>query len=287
MANSPAASLARQQPPPAPEPEPFRFGWRYVKRSGPDGEVTYDRIALTPADVLHPLEHDEIPDNTQQALDCAYLYGVLRWRLAPRPGVLVLTDCLIHWGVPGLGNHSPDISIFDGVTDRERLRSSFRVRDEHARPLLNIEIVSPDRYDARARNNDVVAKVEHYERAGVPLYAIVDQEEEEGPRQILGYRLGKRKYSRMPLDAEGRLPLEPFGLLLGLRDNKVVCWDAVTGQEIADYPEAMEARVQAELALQNETQARQQAEAALAAALTRLAALESQAGEQRPHDSNR
>ena len=46
------------------------------------------------------------------------------------------------------------------------------------------EIVSP-----HTRDNDVVAKLAEYHRAGVPLYVIIDQETEGGPRRLLGYRL--------------------------------------------------------------------------------------------------
>ena len=40
--------------PSGPEPDPFRYGWRYVKRVGPDGEETLDQIPLSLEDVLFP-----------------------------------------------------------------------------------------------------------------------------------------------------------------------------------------------------------------------------------------
>jgi hypothetical protein len=40
--------------PSGPEPDPFRYGWRYVKRVGPDGQETLDQIPLSLEDVLFP-----------------------------------------------------------------------------------------------------------------------------------------------------------------------------------------------------------------------------------------
>jgi colicin import membrane protein len=246
----------------AEQPDPFRFGWRYVPQIAADGSKQWVRVPLTLDDVLHPQERDHIPDNSQQSRDCNYLYGVLTWRLAGNPHTVVFTDCLINWGVRGLGNHSPDISVFDGVTEPNRDWRSFAVAREGARPVLAIEIVSPDAHDRRARDNDVVIKVREYYRARLPIYALVDQEEVEGPRRIVGYRRGSRKYVPLPLDEQGRLLLEPVRLLMGLRDERVVCWDADTGEAIADFVQMAQARQDVEAQLIAETQARQQAEAA-------------------------
>jgi Uma2 family endonuclease len=218
-----------------PPPDPFRFGWRDVQQIGPDGSKQWVQVPLTLDNVLHPQEGDHIPESAQQELDRTYLASVLRSHLSNNPRMLVLSDCLINWGVRSLGNHSPDISVFEGVNElRRRNWRTFRVAAEGARPVLAIEIVSPDEYDRQARDNDVVIKVREYYRAGVPMYVIVDQERVDGQRQLIGYRRGARKYLRMCPDGQGRLLLEPVRLLLGLRDERVVCWDADAGQEIGD-----------------------------------------------------
>jgi Uma2 family endonuclease len=148
-----------------------------------------------------------------------------------------------------LDNHSPDISVFDNVNDPEhRNWGMFRVAEEGARPVLAMEIVSPDAHDRRVRDNDVVIKVREYYRAGVPLYVIVDQEREGRPRQVIGYRREARKYLRMRLDRQGLLLLEPVRLLLGLKDERVVCWDADSGEEVADFKAQAQARQAAEVA---------------------------------------
>ena len=228
------------------QPDPFRFGWRYVQQIGRNGAKQRVQVPLTLDDVLHPQEGDHIPDNSQQSRDCNYLYSVLKWRLADNRHAVVFTDCLINWGVRGLRNHSPDISVFDGVVDPQRIWRTFAVAQEGAHPLLVIEIVSPDAHDRQARDNDVVTKVREYYRARVPLYAIVDQERIGAPRQIIGYRRGSRKYVPMPLDEQGRLLLEPVSLLMGLRDERVVCWDANTGKEVPDFAQMAQALADAQ-----------------------------------------
>jgi hypothetical protein len=48
------------------------------------------------------------------------------------------------------------------------------------------------------------------------------------------------------LDDRERLLLEPFNLLLGLRDNRIVLCDAVTGDEIGNYVDVCEQLSKAE-----------------------------------------
>lgn len=252
---------------PAP-PDPFRFGWRDVQQIGPNGSKQWVQVPLTWEDALHPREGDHISEGTQQELDRTYLVTVLRYHLSNNPQTRVLSDCLINWGVPGLGNHSPDISVFEGVHDAQRRNwTMFRVAEESARPVLAIEIVSPDAHDRRVRDNDVVIKVREYYRAGVPLYVIVDQQRPDGPRQLIGYRRGARKYVRMRPDRQGRLLLEPVRLWLGLRDERAVFWDAGSGKEMLDLMATAQAR-------DAEARARADAEAALAEAQARLRELE-------------
>jgi Uma2 family endonuclease len=242
-----------------PPPNPFRFGWRDVLQIGPDGSKRWVQVPLTQEEALHPKEGYHISENRQQEKDRRYLAEVLEWRLSSNPQALVLSDCLINWGIPGLGNHSPDVCIFEGVRDpQHRNWGTFRVAEEGARPVLAIEIVSPDAHDRRVRDNDVVIKVREYYRAGVPLYVIVDQEREGRPRQVIGYRRGARKYLRMRLDRQGRL-----------QDERAVCWDADSGEEVGGFAAMAQAR-------QAEAQARRAAEAALAEAQARLRALEAQ-----------
>jgi Uma2 family endonuclease len=262
--------------------DPFRLGWRWAPPASINGAPGEGQLVpLTADDLLHPQEHDQIPENTTQERDRGYLAGALRLRLRRRPRIRILSDCLVDWGVPGLKNHSPDISVFDGVRDPDWQGGLFRVAKHGARPVLVIEIVSPDAADPKVRNNDVVTKVSHYYRAGVPLYAIIDREDEGGPRRLLGYRRGRGGYVPVPVDNQGRLPLRPVGLLLGLRADEAVCYDARTGEEILDFTGMAEARAAEAAARAAEAQARQAAEAALAAAEARVRALEAKSRRRR------
>jgi Uma2 family endonuclease len=260
-----------------PPPNPFCFGWRDVLQIGPDGSKRWAQVPLTQEEALHPKEDYHIAENRQQEKDRRYLAGVLEWRLSRNPQALLLSDCLINWGVAGLGNHAPDICVFDGVRDpQHRNWRTFRVAEEGARPVLAMEIVSPDAHDRSVRDNDVVIKVREYYRAGVPLYVIVDQECEGRPRQVIGYRRGARKYLRLRSDRQGRLLLEPVRLLLGLKDERAKCWDADSEEEIGDLVAMAQARDATEAARAAEARAREAAEAALAEAQARLRELEAQ-----------
>jgi colicin import membrane protein len=249
------------------------YGWRYVRRKLPDGTEESVEVPLTVEDLLHPQEGDFIPENSLHSWERAYLYQVIGTRVGKRPAVRVFSDCIINWGVPGLRNHSPDISVFGNVRDREKIWKTFPVAKQKARPLLVVEIVSPDNHDPRRRANDIEIKVKHYQRAGVPLYIIVDQEKENGPRRLLGYRKKGKSYVPLVPDEQGRLLLEPIGILLGLRDDRIVCYDAATGEEIPDYGGLERALADAE---QRAAAARRQAEAerALAEAAQRQASAE-------------
>jgi colicin import membrane protein len=286
--------------------DPFRFGWRYAEPTNGNG-TDDDRVPLTPEEVLHPQEGYQIPENTVQEGDRTYVTPVLRLRVSDRPGFRVLSDCLVDWGVTGLKNHSPDVSVFERVADPEWEGGTFRVAEQGAQAVLVIEFVSPQ--NPEIRDNDVVKKVREYYRAGVPLYVIVDQEDEDGPRRLLAYRRGKRGFVRQPLDSQGCVLVAPLELRIGLRDERVICYDAETGEELHDvvgmaqarnaaalarqeaeqaYAAEAQARQAAEQARQTEAQARQteaqarqQTEAALAAAQARIRELEAQAGPRR------
>jgi colicin import membrane protein len=262
-----------------PADDPFRYGWRFVRRIGPDGREELEQVPLTLEDVLHPQVDDVIPERPIHERDRRYLADVFNYRLPRAAGNRVLSDCIVNWGVPGIRNHSPDISVFTGL--RQQPPENVGIFDLVAsggRCRLAVEIVSPD-----ARTNDVDIKVDEYFRAGVPLYVIVDQERENGPRQLLGYRPGPAGYERIPLNAEGRLPLADLGLCLALRDERLVCFDAQTGAVIGDYDEVVKARQAAEAQARQEADARQAAETrarqeadARQAAETRLQELEAE-----------
>jgi colicin import membrane protein len=210
--------------------DPFRYGWRLVPRPTPDNPHHFEQVPLTLDDVLHPEVGDFIVHSDRHETDRMYLTAVLRARLEPSRRAIVLSDVRIAWDIPDLRAHGPDVMVIPGVRKR-RNWSTFEVAVERARPALIIEIVSPD-----ARENDVVIKVEHYARAGVAQYVIVDDTGRGGVRRLrlLDYRLEGTAYRLQEPDADGRVHLAIADVWLGLRRDHVVCYDAA-GREIGDY----------------------------------------------------
>ena len=210
--------------------DPFRYGWRLVPRPTPDNPSHLEQVPLTLDDVLHPEVGDFIVHSDLHETDRMYLTAVLRARLEPSRRAIVLSDVRIAWDLPDLRAHGPDVMVIPGVRKR-RNWSTFEVAVERARPALIIEIVSPD-----ARENDVVIKVEHYARAGVAQYVIVDDTGRGGVRRLrlLDYRLEGTAYRLQAPDADGRVHLAIADIWLGIRRDHVVCYDAA-GREIGDY----------------------------------------------------
>jgi Uma2 family endonuclease len=248
-------------PPPTPprDNDPFRYGWRFVRRVGPDGREDLEQVPLTLEDVLHPQEGDVIPENSFQEEERRYLADILNLRLPRAEGHLVLSDCLVNWGVPGIGNHSPDVSVFSGIVrPPPEPIGIFDLAASGGRCRMALEIVSPD-----TRNNDVIYKFDEYHQGGVPLYVIIDQKREYGLRELRGYEHTPDGYALISLTAQSRLPLRTLGLELVLEDNRLVCYDAATGAKFGNYSQVFEACQTAEAQAQREAEARQTAEARL------------------------
>jgi Uma2 family endonuclease len=268
-------SPAPAQPPPRQE-NPFPYGWRYVKQQRPDGSEELVQVPLTLEDNLHPQEGDAIPEDDLHSIERRYLAEVFHDRLGRLANGKVLADCLVDWNVPLQGNTSPDVVVFADV--RMPLPANFgtfRLQEFGGRCVVAVELVSP-----RTRNNDVVFKYAEYYWARVPLYVIVDQQSEQAPRQLRGFRHTPERYEPIPLDTNGRVLVPELGLLLGMRDNRIYCYDEITGEELSGSY-AMEKRAR-ELA---EERARAEAEARRAETAARQAAEQAQqAAEQRARE---
>ena len=266
--------------------DPFRLGWRDVCVTLPDGSTEWERIPLTLEDVLHPQMGDQQVLSDPHNIDCTYLQDVLKARSADDETAVVLADTGVYWDDPDLGHHSPDIALIVGVRQR-RGWTSFHVADEGVRPILIVEVTSPD-----TRVNDVVTKVDHYARAGVLQYVVADARERRGPRHLslIPYRLGPNGYEPSPLDDAGRVFLEAVGVWMGVGidrftgGDRLACFDPATGAEIGDYTrisrdlaeaearaEAERARAEAEAKSAAEARKRAEAEAARAKAQRRRA----------------
>jgi Uma2 family endonuclease len=212
---------ARSKPRPA--DDPWRYGYRFVPRKGPDGRIDEEQVPLTEDDLLHPREGDAVMNSSLHGDDCAYLKAVLRERLEGRPGAVVLFDTRIDWGVKGFLKLCPDISVFRDAGEWDRGDATFYVRKAGAVPELFIEVTSDS-----TRKGDFGRKRAAYYRAGVPLYVIVDRAEAkpEGETCVLGFRPAPGGYVPLPVGADGRLWLEPVGLWLGIEDDRAALYDA-------------------------------------------------------------
>lgn len=230
-------------------------GWRYVRVKLPDGREVSQTVPLTPADFLNPQEGDVMPQRPFHAQATRDLADMLQTRYAGSPAVTVFNDLIMDWGIAGLPNPSPDVSIVPEVRDPERERGGrFNVVLEGTRPALVIEVVSP-----QYRKEDREDKVAIYAKAGVREYVIFDHRTRRGQGidEVLGYRLLENAYLPISPDEDGFIYCETVGLRMGLENGRVVLIDGETGARLPTHTEAV-ARAEAEAA------ARQQAEARLA-----------------------
>ncbi len=198
-------STTRKPPRLAKPTDPFFFGWRDTWRMDKIGRRRSVQVPLTEEDVLHPQEGDYIVHSNLHGEDRDYLRNVFRYVLADLPGALVFSNLGIFWDDPSLRHHAPDIAvIFRARTHHNWQR--FDVAREGVRPRLIIEITSPS-----TRHADVVTKRDHYHRAGVEYYVIVDELPEENEDddvrrlQLFGFRRNTQRYRRLALDEQGRL----------------------------------------------------------------------------------
>ena len=265
-----------------PEEDKPYYGCRYVQRPGKNGAMIVEEQLLTLEDVLHPQEDDDSSQNSIHFADEIYLGSVCRAREARLDNGMVLGDCLIDWGISGLGNHAADISVFDRLKIRPpEPINTFRLRRSGGRCLAVVEIVSPA--SPNTRENDVTHKMREYHQARVPLYVIIDQKKEGAQREVLAYRYTASGFVKKPLDRRGRVLIRPLGIRIGLKGNRVVCYDAETDEELGDYTKIerdlaaakLQAREQAEARQAAEQVAQQQA-TALQAAQQRIRELEAQ-----------
>jgi len=209
--------------------DPFKYGWRYVYHTLPNGKVDVEHKPLTLEDVLHPEEGDFIVESHRHHTEANYLQAVFEARVVEPPQVRICSDSRIDWGVSGIKAHGPDLAVLVGITNMPHDNAgTIYLAKTGGHCALVTEITSPS-----TRTNDVGPKFEHYHRVGIPLYVIVDQKVEEGPRTIFAYRHMRKGYQAIPLDDQGRLRLEQFGLWLKLVNNRLVCQDVATGR---DYP---------------------------------------------------
>lgn len=87
--------------------DPFRYGWRYVPVTRPDGATELEQVPLTLEDVLHPQAGDVIPEARYHEAERRYLSDVLNACEIGPPVALVTSDLIIDWGVEASATTHP------------------------------------------------------------------------------------------------------------------------------------------------------------------------------------
>ncbi len=230
-------------PSPPPEEDEFRYGWRYVNRTLPDGTETVDEVPLTLEDRLFPEEGDQTTDTELHHRDREYCNQSLKKLYADDPTVAVLCDHRIDFNVARIRPMGPDVVVVLGVSEPlDPSVGTYYIARNGGRAVLAIELGSPE-----TRRNDLYRKPALFLRIGLEKYVFVDR----GPRgnrpaQLNCYRRGRRGWVQMTPDANGRYDLSPVGVLIGLENDRVWLYDAKTGERILEYAEAIQAKLSAE-----------------------------------------
>ncbi len=245
---------------PEPEPEeavkiaeglretPFYYGYRYVARTT-NGMVAWEQVPLSPEDVLHPQLEDHVSQSKNHVLICHYLTMILRAVLSHIPGIEVLSDVPINWGVPGVKDHSPDVSVLADVL-YPPFKGVYYLKKTGGRPLLVIEVTSDStrHLDVASKNALAQTKFKHYAIVGVLVYIIIDEARRKPghPPVIYGYALTPTgEYTELACNSDNRLWLAPVHLWLGTVGERVMLFDD-RGHPLEDYADVMYARKQAE-----------------------------------------
>ena len=192
-------------------------------RTQPDGTTVIDEIPLTRDDLLYPEEGDFVVQEPWHTQDFTYCYSALAAWFDAQSNVVVLGDCRVDWGVPGIRPLGPDIVVlYEVPTGFARRRFTWRTK-----------------VDPRAGSGDCLARYTGQRfgnqagvlsQAGVQKYVIVDRGPEgEDSVRLIGYQRGPTDWLPLPPDAQGRLDLAPAGLSMGLEDDRPWFYDAVTG----------------------------------------------------------
>ena len=108
--------------------DPFRYGWRYVRRTQPDGTTVIDEIPLTRDPALSRRGRFRRA-RTMAYARFTYCYSALTAWFAAQSNVVVLGDCRVDWGVPGIRPLGPDIVVLYRVrTGSARRRFTWRTK---------------------------------------------------------------------------------------------------------------------------------------------------------------
>ncbi len=240
--------------------DPFRLGWRFVRAVDSDGQETTQKVPLTEHDLLFPQEEDFVVQRDPHIRDTLYLREALRVALRHRPTVHVFADHRIDFNLSGVAPLGPDVAVIDEIGEWDGTQGTLHL-SERGRPLFVAEVTSPD-----TRRNDLNLKRGFYERAGVPLYVIIDRHAGESGNAValLVLRLNDPGYHAVAPDEQGRVRLPQFGISLAIEDHAV--WVYLRdGRRIEEAPELYDMIEEMERQVASARQALEQANEAASA----------------------
>ena len=144
------------------------------------------------------------------------------------------------------------------VTDcSPRRRRTYKTWEEGKVPEVVFEVTSRS-----SRRQDQVFKPQVYVCLGVPEYFLYDPTAEYLKPALQGYRLVRRRYTRIKADAKGAVACRQLDLTLRLEQGDLVMYDGSSGERLLSPLEAAEAAHEAEKAARKaEKTAREAAEA--------------------------
>jgi len=248
----------------------FYYGYRTIITYDKDGKEVYSYKPLTLNDFLDPEEGDLFMQGTLHDEDTGALKSIFRYLYQDDPATTVFSDLKILWGIEGLSQPAPDVTVIPNVKGPAKPRPAFDVAQEGTRPTFVLEVVSP-----RYRQPDRDKKVAIYEQAGVKEYFIIDSwlQGEDVSYEVVGYRLQDGIYTQIQPNEQGRIFSEINKVWVGVSDDKKRFFviDKQTGERILPA----EKRAEAEAArAEAEAKARRQAENRVAQLEARVRELE-------------
>ncbi len=255
----------------------FYYGYRTIITYDEEGKEIYSYMPLSLDDFLDPQEGDLFMQGSLHNKDTDTLKSIFRYIHQDNPNMAVFSDLKILWGVEGLSQPAPDVTLVPNVENPDKPRPVFDVIGEETSPIFVLEVVSP-----RYRQPDRDRKVSLYEQAGVQEYFIIDSwlQGEQVSYEVLGYRLQEGIYTQIQPSEKGWVFSQINNVWIGVNETKDAFFviDAKTNQRVLpaeSRAEAETARAEAETArAEAEAVARQQAEAKIAELEIQLRELE-------------
>ncbi|MEM7536757.1 MAG: Uma2 family endonuclease [Chloroflexota bacterium] len=201
--------------------DPYRYGWRYVKRTTIDGSTVSELQPLTREDFLCPEEDDNKVQNYKHKKNGLYLDTACDRQLTHMPNRIILQDTRVDWSTPGVSPFDPDVTvILDGHLDPLD-KGTYVSGEDGDLPIMVVEITSPSTWD-----HDFDRKPWLLQQVEVPYYFVVNTIKRAGNLGAYGYELTPEGYyiGTRPND-DGWVWMEPVQLWLTLEGDDVRCYD--------------------------------------------------------------